>query len=96
MTDFQTRVLTRTPTWVPLAETIALRIHTPLWNSKITGFGSKNQGAGRSGQVRSLWDTLHPRRSYAAIMVDWKEIADEIAQTAINHLQVFTDGSPES
>lgn len=95
VTDFQVRVLTLTPTWVPLAEAIALRIHTPLWNSRISGFGSKNQGKGRSGQVRSLWDTLHPGRYYAAELFERKDSAEQIAQGAIDHLRVYADGDPE-
>lgn len=92
--DFQVRVLTLTPTWVPLAEAIALRVHTPLWNSRISGFGINDPGKGRKDQARSLWDTLHPGRVYASGRPDKKNV-EEITQDVIDHLRVFADGDPE-
>lgn len=63
--DFQARYLVVSPTWVPLAEMIALREHSPLWNRTIDGFGNHNPGAGRRNSRRSSWDTLHPGRPWA-------------------------------
>lgn len=89
--DFQVRVLTLTPTWVPLAEAIALRIHVPLWNGKIRGFGINDPGKGRGNQRRSMWDTLHPGRAYAADRPPSNMTSEEIAQESMDHLRVYTD-----
>lgn len=64
--DFQFRALSLTPTWVALAEIISIRNHQPIWNSYLTGLGNHNPGSGRSKSVRSMWDTLHPGRAWAA------------------------------
>jgi len=41
----------------------------PLWNRKIDGFGNHDPGKGRARQQKSLWDTLHPRRTWAEKLV---------------------------
>ena len=45
--DFHVRVLVVTPTWIPLAETIAIRNSRPLWNVVIDGLGNHDPGKGR-------------------------------------------------
>ncbi len=62
--DFYYRALTVDDIWIPLGENVLIEKFQPLWNRVIDGFGSKTPGAGRSGQVRSSWDTLHPGRKY--------------------------------
>lgn len=62
--DFYVRVLTVVPTWVPLAEMVAIREHTPVWNSVLDGFGNHNPGRGRAKSLASRWDTLHPGRDW--------------------------------
>lgn len=62
--DFYYRALTVDDIWIPLGENVLIEKFQPLWNRVIDGFGSKTPGAGRAGQVRSSWDTLHPGRKY--------------------------------
>lgn len=61
---FHYRALTVDDIWIPLGENVLIEKFQPLWNRVIDGFGSKTPGAGRAGQVRSSWDTLHPGRKY--------------------------------
>lgn len=63
--DFYVRSLVVAPTWVSLAESIAIRLHKPLWNSLVDGLGNHDPGAGRRQGKRPLWDTVHPGRSWA-------------------------------
>lgn len=62
--DFHYRALTVDDIWIPLGENVLIEKFQPLWNRVIDGFGSKTPGKGRTGQVRSSWDTLHPGRKY--------------------------------
>ncbi|MDR3283036.1 MAG: Eco29kI family restriction endonuclease [Candidatus Methanoplasma sp.] len=49
---------------VPL-ESELIRRYSPLWNSRVSGFGIHHPGSGRRGQRKSEWDTLHPGRCFA-------------------------------
>lgn len=50
---------------IPAIETYIIRKCTPLWNSRIDGFGNNDPGNGRYNQSPSEWDILHPGRPYA-------------------------------
>lgn len=63
--DFSFRALTIAPTWVSLAEVIAIREHKPVWNAELDGFGNHAPGSGRANMQRPKWDTLHPGRPWA-------------------------------
>ena len=45
-----------------------IRVHRPLWNHVVAGFGIHHPGSGRYDQARSEWDVLHPGRSFAALL----------------------------
>ena len=45
-----------------------IRLHRPLWNYVVAGFGIHHPGSGRSNQARSEWDVLHPGRGFAALL----------------------------
>ena len=62
--DFYYRALIVDDVWIPLGENVLIEKFQPLWNRVIDGFGNKTPGAGRTGQVRSTWDALHPGRKY--------------------------------
>lgn len=63
--DFEVKTLCIAPTWIPLAEQIALRELRPLWNAVVDGFGNHNPGKGRINGARSKWDVVHPGRAWA-------------------------------
>lgn len=46
-------------------EAALIKLHTPLWNSTVDGFGNHDPGSGRYEQARSDWDVLHPGRKWA-------------------------------
>lgn len=48
-----------------MAETSAIAMHRPLWNTLVDGFGNHDPGRGRYEGMRSRWDTLHPGRRWA-------------------------------
>lgn len=78
--DFQVRVLAVAPTWIPLAEVVAIRMHHPVWNVLVDGLGNNNPGKGRHAGMRPRWDTLHPGRAWAEQLADRNENADDIIQ----------------
>ena len=63
--DFHVRALVLAYVWVPMAETSAIAMHRPLWNTLVDGFGNHDPGRGRYEGMRSRWDTLHPGRRWA-------------------------------
>lgn len=87
--DFKFRALTVAPTWVPLAEVIAIRKHRPVWNTIVEGLGNHDPGKGRYGGMRPRWDTLHPGRGWAERLTERKENSDDIIQEALNHLRTY-------
>ena len=46
-------------------EAALIKLHTPLWNSTVDGFGNHDPGSGRYEQARSEWDVIHPGRQWA-------------------------------
>lgn len=46
-------------------EAALIKLHQPLWNSCVDGFGNHDPGSGRYEQARSDWDVLHPGRAWA-------------------------------
>jgi hypothetical protein len=81
--DFQCRFLVVDDIWIPLAESMLIEIFRPAWNMVIDGFGIHAPGKGRYGQQRSVWDSLHPGRSWAERLppniVDMEALAPRIA-----------------
>jgi Eco29kI restriction endonuclease len=61
--DFLCRFLVCDDIWIPLGESLLIERFKPLWNVLIEGFGIHTPGKGRTRQVRSKWDTLHPGRT---------------------------------
>lgn len=63
--DFDCLYIAVDDIWIPLAETLLIERFKPVWNVAVDGFGNHDPGKGRYNQQRSLWDTLHPGRSWA-------------------------------
>lgn len=87
--DFQFRALTVMPTWIPLAEIVAIRLHQPVWNSIVDGFGNHDPGKGRYRATRPRWDTLHPGRPWAERLEKRSESPENITQDVVTHLLTF-------
>lgn len=63
--DFAVRFLVVDVSFIGLCESLLIGRLTPLWNTTIDGLGNNPPGKGRTGQVQSRWDTLHPGRTWA-------------------------------
>ena len=46
-------------------EAALIKIHRPLWNTSLDGFGNHDPGSGRYNQAKSDWDVVHIGRSWA-------------------------------
>lgn len=46
-------------------EAALIKLHKPLWNMVLDGFGNHDPGSGRYEQAKSDWDVLHEGRSWA-------------------------------
>lgn len=75
--EFFCRFLIVDDIWIPLGESVLIQQTKPLWNNVIDGFGNHDPGSGRTKQLRSPWDMLHPGREWAKKLPEGKAI-DEI------------------
>lgn len=50
---------------ISTVEAALIKIHKPLWNTVLDGFGNHTPGAGRFAQAKSDWDVIHPGREWA-------------------------------
>ncbi len=76
--DFHCRYLVVEDIWIPLGESLLIERFQPLWNVVVDGFGNHDPGRGRAQGRRSMWDTIHPGRPWAAKLADNRRSADEI------------------
>ena len=65
LSDFSCRFLVVDDIWIPLGESLLIDRFSPIWNTRIDGFGNHDPGSGRRNQARSPWDVLHPGRHWA-------------------------------
>lgn len=79
--DFYFRHLVVDDIWIPLSESLLITSYKPVWNVSVFGFGNHAPGSGRSNQKRSLWDTVHPGRPWAASLPDALLTSDEIVKS---------------
>ncbi|MET9083402.1 Eco29kI family restriction endonuclease [Streptomyces sp. NPDC004237] len=90
ISEFRFRALLLPDVHADLGEN-GLRVgYQPLWNSKLTGFGSREQGATTRQSKKSKWDTVHDgrRRTHGGIVHDVEAL---IAQ-AKAHIEWQVDG----
>ncbi len=85
--DFSCRYLVVAPVWIPLGEELLIRLFSPLWNTVVTGFGNNDPGKRRYTQQRSIWDVLHPGRSWAAKCADNPRTQRKIVEAVARVLQ---------
>lgn len=70
-------------------EAALIKLHRPLWNSALDGFGNHDPGSGRYQQARSDWDVLHPGRPWADKCQGRPKSAKEIAERIAAHLKTL-------
>lgn len=68
--DFSCRWLILDSVWVGLTEQVLIAQCQPIWNVIVEGFGINAPGSGRTNQVKSKWDTLHPGRPEVAKLAE--------------------------
>jgi len=78
LTDFSCRYLVVDDIWIPLGETLLIRMSSPLWNRVVDGFGNHDPGKGRHQGQRPQWDVLHPGRSWAERLQPNKKTAEDL------------------
>ena len=83
---FPCRYLVADDIWIPLGENLLIEMFRPVWNVVITGFGNHDPGRGRRGQEKSLWDTLHPGRDWAAVLRAHPKTGGELEQMVVDFL----------
>ncbi|MGP2445629.1 Eco29kI family restriction endonuclease [Pantoea ananatis] len=50
---------------ISTVEAALIKLHKPLWNTIVDGFGNHTPGNGRFAQAKSDWDVVHPGRAWA-------------------------------
>lgn len=65
LSHFRCRYIAVEDIWIPLGESMLIEKFRPIWSWLLDGFGNHDPGKGRYNQQRSLWDVLHPGRSWA-------------------------------
>jgi len=60
-------------TW---GEAAMIRHFQPAWNRVIDGFGIHDPGGGRAQQRRSVWDCLHPGRTFTKKLPNADEVLE--------------------
>jgi len=63
--DFMFKIVSMDIDLVSWGEAVLIRHFSPIWNWAVPGFGIHDPGSGRAGQKRSVWDRLHPGRTFA-------------------------------
>lgn len=94
--DFDFRVIPMKAELVQWAEQTMIRRLRPLWNSHLSGFGNHDPGSGRYNQRRSVWDQIHPGRSFASKMeslatYDLERIRQQIAENMDTDFDISGD-----
>lgn len=86
ITDFYVRWLVVEDIWIALGESAMIRRYRPVWNAILDGFGNHDPGRGRVNGKRSMWDTLHPGRSWATKFPAREDTAGQIAQDVTQYI----------
>jgi hypothetical protein len=84
--DFVCRYLVVDDIWIPLAESILIESFQPVWNKFLDGFGNHAPGSGREKQKRSLWDELHPGRTWAIKLPSASISVSELESKTISYI----------
>jgi hypothetical protein len=87
VTDFDFTVLAMAVDLVAWGEAVLIRHFQPLWCSIISGFGIHAPGKGRGGQMRSMWDEIHPGRLFAENLPPNPARSDSLQPQVTHHCQ---------
>lgn len=68
LTDFRCRLVIlegAASDMIGTIEAALIKLHKPLWNTGMDGFGNHTPGEGRFKQAKSDWDVIHAGRTWA-------------------------------
>lgn len=68
-------------------EAALIKLHRPLWNTALDGFGNHDPGSGRYNQAKSDWDVVHDGRSWASRCQGIAKDKAMILRNIENHLR---------
>ncbi|MEL7038847.1 MAG: Eco29kI family restriction endonuclease [Cyanobacteria bacterium J06592_8] len=86
VSEFKFKVVAMEIDLVSWGEGVMIRHFQPIWNQVIDGFGNHDPGRGRYQQKRSVWDTIHPGRTWADRLVDLDSFEDQMISTQVEKL----------
>lgn len=67
-------------------EAALIKLHRPLWNIALDGFGNHDPGSGRYNQAKSDWDVLHEGRAWAPKCQGNANGLDQVLESINNYL----------
>lgn len=68
-------------------EAALIKLHRPLWNTTMDGFGNHTPGKGRFEQAKSDWDVIHIGRTWADKCTGIPHEPAEILKNVKNHFE---------
>ena len=68
-------------------EAAVIKLHRPLWNMALDGFGNHDPGSGRHQQANSDWDVIHEGRAFASRLRGVPNDRKDILKNVDQHLK---------
>jgi Eco29kI restriction endonuclease len=70
-------------------EAALIKLHKPLWNTGMDGFGNHTPGKGRFEQAKSHWDVIHVGRDWAEKCKGAHAEPEVVLKNIKNHFKLF-------
>lgn len=70
-------------------EAALIKLHKPLWNNRMDGFGNHTPGEGRFKQAKSDWDVIHVGRTWAEKCTGVPSTPADILKSVALHLDAL-------
>lgn len=70
-------------------EAALIKLHRPLWNSALDGFGNHDPGSGRYNQAKSDWDVVHVGREWATRCKGEHKTLESIMSNISTHMNLL-------
>ncbi len=93
LTDFMCRFVILEGTASDMIGTIEaalIKLHKPLWNTSMDGFGNHTPGNGRFQQAKSDWDVIHVGRTWADKCTGVAKSPEAVLNSVTRHLEALS------
>lgn len=70
-------------------EAALIKLHKPLWNTSMDGFGNHTPGQGRFKQAKSDWDVIHVGRTWADKCTGVPSTPEDVLKNVASHLKTL-------